>query len=167
MLNEAQGMLKAAQNMPSSLTWLRRLLLLCGLIDVLALAVLFLPAQTMADWQQSAGLGPFPAVPITSYLAKASSLMYVAHGVLLLFLSGHVARYLPVIRCLAVIALAHGTLLVFVGLFTGMPLWWLCLEGPLLATWGVVVLWLSRAASASSLPLAASDTVSDRSVPRR
>lgn len=152
--------------MSKRVTWLRLLLLLCGTIDVLALGVLLLPVQAMADWQQSVGLGPFTPVPITSYLARSSSLMYVAHGVLLLYLSRDVVLYLSVIRCLAIVAMAHGVLLVLVGIFTGMPLWWLCLEGPLLASWGVVVLWLSRASSSSS-PSAANDTVSDRVVPGR
>lgn len=130
--------------LPTRLRLLRLVLFACGLIDCLALVVLFLPDSTMADWQTRAGLGPFPQVPITSYLARSSSLMYVAHGLLLLFLSRHVEKYLPVIRCLAWIAIGHAIVLVFVGMLTGMPWWWLCLEGPLLLTWGVVVLWLGK-----------------------
>jgi hypothetical protein len=144
ILKESFKQAGAPEMLPTRLRLLRLVLIACGLIDVLALVVLFLPNQWMADWQTWAGLGPFPQIPITSYLARSSSLMYVAHGLLLLFLSRQVERYLPVIRWLAWIALVHGAILICVGWQADMPWWWICLEGPLLMTWGLVVLWLGK-----------------------
>lgn len=88
------------------------------------------------------GMERFPDGSIAMYLARSSSLMYAAHGLLLLYLANHVQRYASVIRFLAWISLGHGLLLVAIDVQTGMPWWWTSLEGPLLFAWGLTVLWL-------------------------
>jgi len=62
--------------------------------------------------------------------------MYAIHGLLLIFVSFDIDRYLPLIRLLAGIALIHGILLIGIDISTPMPWWWTCGEGPLLLMWG-------------------------------
>lgn len=89
-------------------------------------------------------MGPFPEETIAFYLARSSSLMYAVHGVLLIFVSFDVERYLPLIRLLAGLALVHGVILMIIDYRTGMPWWWTCGEGFLLISWGILVLLLTR-----------------------
>ena len=84
------------------------------------------------------------AAPLTHYLIRAASAMYVLHGAVIFFVSFDVIRYRPLIRFLAWFALFHGGVMVAVDLHVGMPLWWTCLEGPLIAVTGLVLLWLLR-----------------------
>lgn len=90
------------------------------------------------------GIGDFPSETIAHYLARSSSLMYAVHGVLLIFVSLDVDRYLPIILLLAWMAIVQGMLLIVIDFVTGMPWWWTCGEGPLLWSWGIVTLILTR-----------------------
>ena len=46
-------------------------------------------------------LAPFPSDTITHYLARSSSIMYAVHGLLLIFVSFDIKRYMPLIKLLA------------------------------------------------------------------
>lgn len=94
-------------------------------------------------------MGPFPEETIALYLARSSSLMYAVHGVLLIFVSFDIDRYLQLIRLLAVIAVIHGTMLIVIDHLTGMPWWWTLGEGGLLITWGALLLGLTTPSGAS------------------
>ena len=118
------------------------LLRLCGLIDCLALIVALMPLPWIATLHSHLGIGPFPSDAITHYLARSSSLMYAVHGLLLLYCSFQINRYLPLIKLLAFIAIVHGLCLIGIDYYTAMPWWWTCLEGPLLIMWGMLILLL-------------------------
>jgi hypothetical protein len=109
-------------------------------LDCLALAVAFIPRSWIEAMHGQMGMGPFPGEPIAGYLARSGSLMYVLHGVTVLYVSGDVKRYEALIRFLAYVALAHGAMLLWVDWLEGMPAWWKWLEGPLFAASGLVVL---------------------------
>lgn len=94
-------------------------------------------------------MGPFPEETIALYLARSSCLMYAVHGVLLIFVSFDVVRYLPLIWLLAWIAVIHGIILIVIDICTGMPLWWTVGEGGLLLAWGALVLALSKHSGSS------------------
>jgi hypothetical protein len=112
------------------------LLRACGLIDLLALGIALIPSSWIISMHGHLGMGPFPEETLTLYLARSSCLMYAVHGVLLIFVSFDVARYLPLIRLLAGIAVIHGIVLIVIDQFTGMPWWWTLGEGGLLIAWG-------------------------------
>ena len=124
---------------PRRKTLLIYLLRACGLIDLLALGMALIPSSWIIIAHGHLGMGRFPEESIALYLARSSSLMYAVHGILLIFVSFDIDRYLPLIRLLAWVALVHGTILIGIDCYSGMPWWWTCIEGPLLIAWGMVV----------------------------
>lgn len=118
------------------------LLRACGLIDMLALLVALIPSSWIIAVHGHLGLDSFPDESIAFYLARSSSLMYAIHGLVLFFVSFNIDRYLSLIRLLAGIALIHGLLLIVIDIFTTMPWWWTCGEGPLLLAWGLLIFML-------------------------
>ena len=120
------------------------LLRACGLLDMLALLVALIPSSWIIALHGHLGLDRFPDESIALYLARSSSLMYAIHGLVLIFLSFSIERYLPLIRLLAGIALIHGLLLIAIDLSTAMHWWWICGEGPLLLAWGTLVLLITK-----------------------
>ena len=114
------------------------LLRACGLLDMLALLIALIPSSWIISMHGQLDMGRFPNEPIVLYLARSSSLMYAIHGLLLIFVSFNIDRYLPLIRLLAGIALIHGLLLIIIDLSTAMPWWWTWGEGPLLLAWGML-----------------------------
>ena len=103
---------------------------------MLALLIALIPSSWIISSHGHLGMGRFPDENIALYLARSSSLMYAIHGLLLIFVSFDIDRYLPLIRLLAGIALIHGILLIGIDISTPMPWWWTCGEGPLLLMWG-------------------------------
>ncbi len=122
------------------LAWLLRAI---GLLDLAALAAVFMPASWHDHLHAGAGLGPLPQVPVVFYLARSASALYALFGALLLFLSSNVIRYLPVIRFLSRIALIHAALLVAIDRVAGLPTWWAAAEGLGYASWAVAAGWLA------------------------
>lgn len=122
---------------------LRWLLRVCGLVDCLAICVVFLSPDTITSLHSLTGQQPFPQETIAFYLTRSASLMYAAHGVLLIYLSFDVERWFQVIRVLAVISILHGLLIFYVDIATNMPWWWTIVEGPLLISWGLLILILA------------------------
>jgi hypothetical protein len=129
------------------ISWHRRLacyLRFLGAIDCLALIAAFLPRQGMEEFHGHLGLGELPGIPLTGYLARSASLMYVLHGLTLFYLATDVVRYRGLIGFLAGITILQGILLVGIDSYEGLPTWWIWGEGPLLATSGMVTLILLR-----------------------
>ena len=113
-----------------------------GLIDLCALFVVVLPGEWIAGIHRWLGLGTLPDAPIVGYLARSGSAMYALHGALVVYASYDVARYWPLIRFLALLALVHGAVMLEIDISQGLPLLWQLGEGPLFAASGALVLWL-------------------------
>jgi hypothetical protein len=111
-----------------------------GGVDLLALVAVVMPRGWMAQGHAWAGLGELPTAPIVGYLGRSASFLYALHGATVLFISFDVARYRPLITFLAIIALAHGAVMLGIDLAEGMPLWWTVVEGPGFTATGAVVL---------------------------
>ena len=120
------------------------LLRIGALLTGSAVFAVFLPEETMASINAAAGLGEFPAVPLTSYLTRSLSAMYAVHGALLFVLSTDVPRYRPVIEFVGWITAALGVVMTFIDLTAPMPLWWTLAEGPWVVVIGIVLALLSR-----------------------
>jgi hypothetical protein len=122
----------------------RRLLVIVlrafGVLDLAALAAVFLPLRWMAAAHAGLGLGVMPTGPLVGYLARSASVLYALHGALVLFLSFDVRRYWRLIAFLAAAAVLHGAVMLGIDLAEGMPLWWTAGEGLGFAATGVVVL---------------------------
>jgi hypothetical protein len=124
-----------------------------GAIDLLAVLAVFLPIETMAAIHAWLGMGKLPDVPIVGYLTRSLSVLYALHGATILVLSSDVRRYAPVIKFLAVVALAHGIALFVIDLIVGMPSFWSMAEGPAITAEGtVVLLLLTRAEDSANVP---------------
>ena len=111
------------------------------------LLIAVVPAVMPLDWMVAIhrwlGLGELPQTPIVGYLTRSLSAMYAVHGVVVLFVSLDVRRYLPVIRLLAVLNVVFGAGMTVLDVFVGLPLWWILGEGPPLILFGGVLSWLA------------------------
>ena len=116
---------------------------LTGLLLLLALGAVFMPFGWMDRIHGWIGLGELPNTPMIGYLTRSLSALYAVHGVLVLFISIDVRRYLPVVRCLAVISLVFGVGMIGLDYAVGLPLWWILGEGPSVIALGVLLLWLA------------------------
>jgi hypothetical protein len=117
-----------------------------GILDLFALAAVVVPWPWIEAAARWLGLSEVPSAPLVGYLARSASAMYAIHGAAVLFVSFDVARYWPMIRVMALIALVHGAIMVGIDFAEGMPVWWRTLEGPSFASTGVVVLILMNRA---------------------
>lgn len=115
-----------------------------GVLDLLAVVAALAPRPCIVYAHELCGLGPLPEGQVVGYLFRAASLVFALHGAVLLFVAGDVARYWPLIRFLAALAVVHGALLIGIDAAEGMPGWWRWSEGPGFAATGVILLWLQR-----------------------
>lgn len=106
---------------------LRLLLLINGIITLMALPAIFLPLPTMDAIHRWLGLGSLPEGPIVPYLARSTSALYAASGVLTLMLVTDLRRYWPLITWWGVMAIVFGLLLFWIDWTSDMPAYW---------TWG-------------------------------
>jgi hypothetical protein len=119
------------------------LLRVSGAITLTALAACVMPLAWMQDIHRFLGMGQLPDRPIIGYLTRSLSAMYALHGAIVLFVSWDVRRYLPVIKLLAMLAIAFGAGMLWLDVTVGMPLAWTACEGPVLTVLGGVILWLA------------------------
>jgi len=102
-----------------------------------------MPFAWMDEIHRQLGMGDLPRGPIMGYLTRSLSAMYAMHGALVFYVSLDVRRYLPVIKCLAVLAVIFGTGLIVLDVMVGMPWFWILGEGPFVIVLGGVLLWLA------------------------
>jgi hypothetical protein len=110
---------------------------------LLAFPAMLLPIDWMQTVHQWLGMGELPDRPIIAYLTRSLSGMYGIHGLLLLFVSFDVRRYLPLLRFMMAVSLFGGAALLVIDLTAGMPWFWTWSEGPSLIVFYGVLLGLS------------------------
>jgi hypothetical protein len=97
---------------------------------LLAFPAVLLPFAWMQAVHRWLGMGELPERPILAYLARSLSGFYGIHGLLLLFVSFDVRRYLPLIRFILAVSALGGVGLLVIDLTAGMPWFWTWTEGP-------------------------------------
>jgi hypothetical protein len=112
---------------------LQLLLQTFGVICLVALVPLWMPATWIHATHEWLGWGPFPAAPIALYMARSNSALSAFYGGLLLVLSLDVSRHRPVIRYQAAAIMAYSTAGLILGRAAGMP-WWFVL-GDFIGCW--------------------------------
>ncbi len=122
-------------------TWLLRLM---GGMVCLAIVPVFFPPAWMEYLHQRMGLNRVPDQPVFWFLARSLSLMYFAHGLMVLAISTDVRRYWPLVRVLGWLNLALGLILLGIDLNAPMPWYWTLVEGPGIIVGGIVLLALVR-----------------------
>ena len=110
----------------------------------------FFPASLMATMHGWLGLGEFPNVPITLYLARSTSLLYAIHGTLMLIVSFDLDRYWPLVPVFGWLHVVIGLTMFGIDLTTPMPWYWIAGEGIPVAIAGLVIVGLYRAANSQS-----------------
>ena len=112
-----------------------------GLLTALFPAVM--PFAWMDEIHGRLGLGELPNIPIMGYLTRSLSGLYALHGALVFFVSLDVRRYLPVIKCLFVLAIMFGAGMLILDFAVGIPRQWACCEGPFIIILSCLTLWLA------------------------
>lgn len=114
-----------------------------GVLLLTAVIPAVMPFAWMDQIHRQLGMGELPETPITGYLTRSLSAFYALHGVVVLFVSLDVRRYLPVVRCLAALCIVFGAGMIVLDVWVGMPLPWVLGEGPSIIVLGSVLLWLA------------------------
>ncbi|MHC4178182.1 MAG: hypothetical protein ACYSWU_11785 [Planctomycetota bacterium] len=129
--------------------WAEKTLIVVLRVSAVILLVALVPAVMPFAWMvaihRGLGLGKLPEGPIVGYLTRSLSALYAAHGALVLFVSFDVRRYLPVIKCLAVLNVAFGAGMLTIDCTVGLPRWWIACEGPPLIVLGAAMFLLAAA----------------------
>lgn len=129
---------------------LAMMLRIFGVVATMAIGAVFLPHSWMDAIHRGIGLGEFPDLPITGYLARSLSLFYFWLGLLAAFVSFDVGRYLPFIRFLLATGLAAGVIQTGIDVAVRMPLWWTAAEGAFLLGYFAVAIRICRRAGTAS-----------------
>jgi hypothetical protein len=124
---------------PPPLTTLERVLVwvlrITGGAELLAVVAVFMPFRWSADAHAQLGLGTLPDMPIVLYLIRSVSLLYVVHGVLVIFMSRDIRRNSRLITVFGVASLVQGIILLFIDYEAGLPKWWMLWEAT--TYWGM------------------------------
>jgi hypothetical protein len=83
-----------------------------------------LPEGWMKAVHEWGGLGPWPGGPLLVYLARVVSIWYGFIGLLALYMSFDVRRYLPLIRFIAVVSVLFAPVMLAVIWTAGLPTIW-------------------------------------------
>ena len=126
--------------------WLRRLVYLNGAFLLLATFAVFLPPTAMAGAHEMLGLGSFPDSKITIYLARSTSLLYAVHGAVTLIVAVKWNQFREMVPLLAALHVVIGLAMIGIDVTSGMPRYWVVLEGGPIACFGLFLLWLYRQA---------------------
>jgi len=111
-----------------------------------------MPFAWMDEIHRQLDMGDLPRGPIMGYLTRSLSAMYAMHGGLVLFVSLDVRRFLPVIKCLAVLIVIFGIGMIVLDIMVGMPWFWVLGEGPIIIIFGGILLWLAGAGRIAEEP---------------
>lgn len=103
--------------------WLALLLRVFGVVCLLALFPLFMPAAWIHGTHEWLGWGEFPSQPVAEYLARATSSLAAFLGGLCVMLATDVRRYAVVIRYTAVGVMGYSACGLGLGTAAGLPLW--------------------------------------------
>ena len=124
-----------------TLVWILRIM---GSSSLLALIFVAVPHAWMDSIHSALGMGPLPAEPVVGYLARSTSAMYALLGGLLWVVSFDLRRYRRILIYLGAAITSFGVMLLVVDWSEGMPLFWTVWEGPFVAVFGLVILFLIR-----------------------
>lgn len=122
----------------------RWILILSGMFLTCAFGAIFLPVTLMASVHEWLGLGSFPQGAIMPYLARSTSVLYGAHGLLMAYTGwtiGQHWRYVPIFGWLHIVI---GITLLMTDILAPLPLYWIIAEGGPIAALGVWILVLAK-----------------------
>ena len=107
-----------------------------------ALVFVVAPGSWMRDIHGLVGLGEMPDTAIVWYLARSLSAFYAMMGGLFWVVSFNVSHYYSVLSYLGWTTTVFGGALCVIDVQAAMPFAWTMTEGPFVALFGVVILYL-------------------------
>ncbi|TWU22094.1 hypothetical protein Pla52o_31420 [Novipirellula galeiformis] len=123
---------------------LRWFLRAVGGITLLAFAAAVMPEKWMIEIGEALGVDPFPAAPLTFYLARHLSALYGFVGIGLLVLANDLVRYRPLVKPLALGTIGFGLIQFVIDAMSGLPAWWTFGESISTLLGGCMIAWLNR-----------------------
>lgn len=154
---ETQGSLRMISSEPFG--WLVFVLRATGVLLLLAFVGAALPESWMKAVYESGELGPWPGGALLVYLARAVSLLYGFFGLLALYLSFDVRRYLPLIRFMALVSFPFAPVMFLVIWMAGLPTFWAVCEPMSILV--ISALWWYLASRSAKLAKAAEQEYQD------
>lgn len=115
-----------------------------GVVSLGALVAVMMPHAWMERIHERIGLGTLPDLPMVAYLSRSLSLFYAWIGVLVIWTSFDVERYLSWIRIFAISGLVVGVVQTAIDYLAPVPVWWLIAEGSFLFLYFGALTWLAR-----------------------
>jgi hypothetical protein len=126
---------------------IKRLQVLLRVFAILPMTAVFaamLPIENMDQVHQYIGLGTLPKGPIVEYLARSTSLFYAIHGALLWYIASDLRRYRDLFWYYLWLSLLFALGLFLTDLSAGLPPEWALAEGPAIAAFVGLIMWLFR-----------------------
>jgi len=123
-----------------------------AVLTMTAFFAVIMPFDWMAKTNDWLGLQKLENTPLTGYLTRSLSLIYVINGALVLYLSFDVRRYKEVIRFMGFLCIPFGISIICIDCSVQMPLYWKACEGAFTIVTGLVILWLVRNCNKMSNP---------------
>ena len=130
----------------------RLVLRVLGSACLLALPFAFIPDAWMDAIHQALGMGALPREPIVGYLARSLSLFYALLGGLYWVVSLDLPRYRPLLRYLGAAMILFAIAMFGIDWAESMPPFWRWWEGPIVALYGLTILWFSRRRPQAATP---------------
>ncbi|MFC1494039.1 hypothetical protein ACFL6W_02055 [Thermodesulfobacteriota bacterium] len=118
---------------------LKIILRISGIMLITAFGAVLLPYDTMARIHQQIGLGNLPNAPILDYLARSVSLFYAMHGVIAIYISFNLMRYLQILKLLCYLGFLFGIALFIIDIKAPMPAYWAFTEGPIILSLNLAI----------------------------
>ncbi|MFG0263163.1 MAG: hypothetical protein ACF788_12295 [Novipirellula sp. JB048] len=115
-----------------------------GGVTLLAFAAAVMPEKWMIEIGEALQMDPFPAAPLTFYLARHLSALYGFVGIGLLVLASDLVRYRPLVRYLAIGTVGFGVVQFVIDAMSGLPAWWTLGESVTTVLGGSMIMWLDR-----------------------
>ncbi len=123
--------------------FLKIILRISGIMLIAAFGAVLLPYDIMNQIHQNFGLGSLPRAPILDYLARSVSMFYGIHGVIVLYISFDLVKYLKFLKLLCYLGFVFGITLFFIDINAPMPLYWSLSEGPFVIFLNGVIFFLA------------------------
>ncbi len=111
-----------------------------AIVMLAALVPALMPFAWMDKIHTCLGMGKLPDIPITQYLTRSLSVMYVLQGALVIYLSFNINRNIWVIRYLITLFLLFGLGMLALDICIGMPGKWTLAEGPFVIILCLIIL---------------------------
>ena len=105
--------------------WLRPLILLTGGVCTMAWFAAVMPIQWMNWWHQLLEMGDMPKGPLIEYLARATGGLCGVYGLVLMWISLDVPRYIGLLRLITYSVSGLAIICCLLMWNSGLPAWWL------------------------------------------